>query len=169
VAYVRAAAADPWLEAAREGVVAALAASPGGADVAGQTPLAHAREFVVLAFADELIDEPELVQRYVEGMSDAAGVTLAIDASELDPAVAVERLAPVLHGARAADHEDVDMLALVGSLDAVGRARLAVGADAVYSRSATRGPARPRFGPDTLDALRRLCLDSASCGTLAAK
>jgi hypothetical protein len=137
--------------------------------VAGQSPLAQSRPFVVLAFADELIEDPELARAYAEAMRGARHVTLAVDASELDPAEAVEHLAPVLHSARVADDEDVDVLALVGPLDAVGRARLTAGASAVYSVSEARGPARPRFGPGDLDGLRKLCFADSSCGTLAAQ
>ena len=122
-----------------------------------QTPLAQARQFVVLAFADELIDDPALAGQFAEHMAGAEHVTLAIDASDDDPALAVERLAPVLAGAQLTGNDSIDVLALVGPLDAVGRERLVAGTHAVYSRSAERGPAGPHFGPAELDALRRLC------------
>ncbi len=156
IGFVRAAAADPWLEQARDGVMAALAASPGGACVPGQTPLAQARPFVVLAFADELIDDPALAGDYAQRMAGADHVTLAIDASDGDPVLAVERLAPVLVEAELVGNDAIDVLALVGPLDAVGRARLVAGTHAVYSRSAERGPAGPHFGPGELGELRRL-------------
>jgi glycosyltransferase involved in cell wall biosynthesis len=77
----------------------------------------------VLAFADELLERPELLERHVAGADD---VTLAIDATPGSLA-ALGELVERTPGA-----EDCDLLALP-ALDAVGRARLAAGARSVLS------------------------------------
>ena len=77
----------------------------------------------VLAFADELVERPELLERFVARGEDA---TLAIDATrgDLD---ALGELVERIPGAQACD-----LLALP-ALDVVARARLAAGAQAVLS------------------------------------
>jgi glycosyltransferase involved in cell wall biosynthesis len=127
----RALARDPGDEATRQALVAALAASPGGTERAGQQPLRGAGERVVLAYAGELLEHPALLERYVAEMTGAAGVTLAIDASEMDPATAEVALATLVDSVRGAGA--LDLLAVIGPLDATGRARLAAGVHRVLS------------------------------------
>ena len=94
-------------------------------------------------------------------------VTLAIDAGDLDADEAVERLGALVEGAGAADVDEVDLLAVMGPLDEVGRARLDTGVHAVYSeRPADAGPA-PCFGAASLAELRALAaadVERAPCG-----
>jgi hypothetical protein len=49
--------------------------------------------------------------------------------------------------------DDVDVPAVLGPLDSVGRARLAAGVHAVYSERPGDEPAVPRVGPAALDRL----------------
>jgi glycosyltransferase involved in cell wall biosynthesis len=80
-------------------------------------------ERFVLAFADELVERPELLERFV---SLGAGATLAIDATRGD----LEALGELVE--RVPGAQDCDLLALP-ALDVVARARLAAGAQAVLS------------------------------------
>lgn len=157
--FLHAAALDPWFEAARDGMHVALATVPGGIDVPGQAPLAGARRFVVLALADELLGRPRLLDAYAEAMA-GLDATLAIDATALDPEAASVALASLVDDAGLAGRDDVDLLALVGSLDRLGRARLAAGARAIYTERPAEGGI-PAFGPDELPALRALAMDLA--------
>jgi hypothetical protein len=151
---VRAFAADPEDDAARAGLAAALVAGPDGDDLPGRHPLDGAASFVVLADAAELLDEPALLGAYTAAMAGAAGVTLAIDATTLDPDEAAERLGALVAGAGVAD--DVDLLAVTGALDLIGRARLRAGARAALGDRPDAPPATPRFGAATTAALREL-------------
>jgi len=152
--FVRAAAADPWNERARDGLGAALAAAPGGETLPGQRPLAGAAPFVVLAAAGELLDQPSLLRAYAGGMRDAPGVTLAVDATAMDAAEARSALGAL--AAEAGVDDAVDVLAVAGPLDERGRARLAAGVDAVLTERPDGALARPRFGAGDIAALRRL-------------
>lgn len=77
----------------------------------------------VLAFADELVERPELLERFVAG---GEAATLAIDATRGD----LEALGALVE--RIPGAEDCDLLALP-ALDIVARARLAAGAQSVLS------------------------------------
>jgi glycosyltransferase involved in cell wall biosynthesis len=80
-------------------------------------------ERFVLAFADELVERPELLQRFVAG---GDRTTLAIDATRGD----LDALGELVE--RTPGAQDCDLLALP-ALDVVARARLASGAAAVLS------------------------------------
>jgi glycosyltransferase involved in cell wall biosynthesis len=152
--FVRAAAADPWNERARDGLGAALAAAPGGEALPGQRPLAGAAPFVVLAAAGELLAQPELLRAYAGGMRGAAGVTLAVDATAMDVAEAGSALGAL--AAEAGIDDAIDVLAVAGPLDERGRARLAAGVQAMLTEQSGGALARPRFGAGDIAALRRL-------------
>ena len=155
VVLARAAAIDPWHELARDGLLAALAAAlPSDDSSPAQDPLRGARPFVVLAYAEELLEAPALLTTYVDGMRDAANVTLAIDASAMEPAAAAERLGELADTAGLGD--DIDVLALVGALDEVGRARLAAGVRAIYTELPAGDLPAPRFAAGALGDLRSL-------------
>jgi Glycosyl transferase family 2 len=173
VALVRAAACDPGCEQAREGVLAAAAAADPS--LPGQRPLNGAGEFVVRADAGELLADPSLLAVYARGMAGVSDVTLAIDASELPPESAAQAIGRLAAATGLADDDSLDLLAVLGPLDAVGRARLAAGTTATYG--AGRGPvaagaqpalagtppapaAPPAFTPATLDGLRALATGS---------
>ena len=103
----------------------------------------------MLAFADELLADPGLLDAWSRRMRGVPGVTLAVEAADMAPEVAAEALE-----ALAGDiPDDVDVLAVLGPLDDVGRARLAAGVHAVYSERAGDAPAVPRFGAAGLDGL----------------
>jgi hypothetical protein len=150
--FVRAAAIDPWNVRARDGLTAALAAAPGGEGLPGQRPLAGAAPFVVLATADELLDNPALLRAYADGMRDTAGVTVAIDASAMDAEHAGDALGALADDAGV--DETIDVLAVAGPLDERGRARLDAGVHALLSERATPPLARPTFGTCDIAALR---------------
>jgi glycosyltransferase involved in cell wall biosynthesis len=152
--FVLAAANDPWLRSAADSIQVALAATAEGADLPGQRPLRGAREFVVAARAEELLEAPELLSAYASAMAGLHGVTLAIDASEMEPEQAATRVSELVQSAGVAD-DSLDILALVGALDPVGRARLAAGTHAVYGGEQSDG-AQPAFTPATIAGLREL-------------
>jgi hypothetical protein len=152
--FVHAAAADPWNEFARDGLAAALPAAPGGEELPGQRPLDGAAPFVVLAAADELLERPALLRAYGEGMGDARGVTLAVDATAMDAAAAGAALEALVDEVGLDD--SIDLLAVAGPLDELGRARLSAGVHAVLTDRAAAAIARPRFGTGEIGALRRL-------------
>lgn len=153
VLFVRAAATDPWLRSAADSIPVALAATPDGAGLPGQTPLDGARPFVVTARAEELIETPELLAAYADGMAGVDGVTLAIDASEMEPTEASAAVAELVEAANV-DSDSLDIVALVGSLDPVGRARLAAGTHAVYGADG--------FTLETIATLRELALSAGA-------
>jgi glycosyltransferase involved in cell wall biosynthesis len=133
IAFVHAAAADPWHAPAREGLAAALLAMPGGDELPGTHPLDGAREFVVLARAAELLADPGLLEAYAGEMRDIDGVTLVIDADGMEAAVAGAALGRLAERAGIAGDESLDVLLVPGALNAIARARLAAGAAAVYT------------------------------------
>jgi glycosyltransferase involved in cell wall biosynthesis len=156
--FVLAAANDPWLRSAADSIQVALAATADGASLPGQTPLSGAGEFVVTARAQELLDAPELLSAYASGMSGLSGVTLAIDASQMEPNAAAAAVSELVEAADV-DDDAVDILALVGALDPIGRARLAAGTHAVYGGEQAEGPRPPAFTPATIPALRVLAAE----------
>jgi hypothetical protein len=126
-ALLRAAAADPTSHTARDGLADALAAALP-ADAAA---LDGAGPRVVLAFADELVAAPHLLDAWARGMRGVPGVTLAVTTSP----EATDALAQAAAGLP----DDVDVLAVVGPVD-----RDAV--SAVYSERGRDDPPAPRFG-----------------------
>jgi hypothetical protein len=151
--FVRAAACDPWSEPAREGVMVAAAAADDS--FPGQRPLAEAAPFVVCADAAELLAQPALLSAYADAMAGLPGVTLAVDASDLAPDAAAAALGALVSDAGLGD-DSVDVLAVLGPLDEVGRARFAAGTHARYG-------AGEGFTPATLDRLRVLAQKQNSC------
>jgi len=100
IGYLHAAASDPWLEEAREGLLVALATLPEGAELPGQRPLEGARGFVVLARADEMLAAPSLLADFGAAMDGLDEVTLALDASDLPPEPTAARLSDAVLGHR---------------------------------------------------------------------
>jgi glycosyl transferase family 2 len=154
VALLRAAACDPACDAAREGVPAAAAAANPA--LPGQRPLEGARPFVVRAAARELLADPSLLVAYADALAGVPDVTLAIDASALPPEAAAEAIGGLAAETGLADADSIDLLAVLGPLDGVGRARLAAGTHATYGAAATPTGAPRAFTPATLGGLRRL-------------
>jgi Glycosyl transferase family 2 len=174
--FLRAAGCDPWHAEAREGVVVAAAAADPR--LPGQSPLDGAAPFVVRADARELLDDPSLLVAYADALAGVPGVTLAIDAADVPADTAAEALGALAADTGLADDDSVDLLAVLGPLDAVGRARLDCGTHATYGAeplaadrvtAPSRGVAssygleRPAFTPATLAGLRAL-VSAASVG-----
>jgi hypothetical protein len=153
---VRAAALDPWCAPARELLAETLAARPRRA--AGD-PLAGARRFVTLAFADELLEHPELLAAYARRFDGGADATLAIDASTLLPAAAGQALGALVAELGLDGDGTAHLIAVLGPIDASVRAQLPERADALLTRAAAEGAEGagvPAFDAGTIDALHAL-------------
>ncbi|HEY4277555.1 MAG TPA: glycosyltransferase family A protein [Conexibacter sp.] len=147
----RAAATDPWCQPARELLRTALAARPRRAP---SDPLAEARRFVTLGFADELLREPELLAAYAAHFDGGADATLAIDASALTPAAAEEALGGLVRKLGLDGGGAAHLITVLGPIDAAVREGLPAGADALLSRSRRPAPAAPAYDDETVAALR---------------
>jgi len=152
---VRAAALDPWCAPARELLAETLAARPRRA--AGD-PLAGARRFVTLAFAEELLQDRQLLTAYGSRFDGGADATLAIDASTLLPAAAGRALAALVSDLGLDTDGTAHLIAVLGPIDASVRAQLPARADALLTRRSARSdaPAVPAFDADSIDALHAL-------------
>ena len=152
---VRAAALDPWCAPARALLAETLEARPRRA--AGD-PLAGARRFVTLAFAEELLQDRELLEAYGSRFDGGADATLAIDASTLLPAAAGRALAALVSDLGLDADGTAHLIAVLGPIDASVRAQLPERADALLTRRRTTGYASavPAFDADSVDALHAL-------------
>ncbi|HEX7290688.1 MAG TPA: hypothetical protein VF250_06110 [Conexibacter sp.] len=152
---VRAAALDPWCGPARALLAEALESRPRRA--AGD-PLAGARRFVTLAFAEELLQHRELLEAYGSRFDGSADATLAIDASTLLPAAAGRALAALVSDLGLDADGTAHLIAVLGPIDASVRAQLPQRADALLTaRRAPRETASvPAFDADAIDALHAL-------------
>jgi glycosyltransferase involved in cell wall biosynthesis len=152
---VRAAALDPWCAPARELLVETLAARPRRA--AGD-PLAGARRFVTLAFAEELLQHRDLLAAYGERFDGNADATLAIDASTLLPAAAGQALGALVNDLGLDVDGTAHLIAVLGPIDASVRAGLPDRADALLTRreSATATAAVPAFDASSIEQLHAL-------------
>lgn len=152
---VRAAALDPWCAPARALLAETLAARPRRA--AGD-PLAGARRFVTLAYAEELLQDRTLLEAYGARFDGGADATLAIDASTLLPAAAGRALGALVADLGLDADGTAHLIAVLGPIDASVRAQLPERADALLTRrSAPPGAtAVPAFDADTIDALHAL-------------
>ena len=152
---VRAAALDPWCAPARALLAETLAARPRR--TAGD-PLAGARRFVTLAFAEELLQDRELLEAYGSRFDGGADATLAIDASTLLPAAAGRALAALVSDLGLDADGTAHLIAVLGPIDACVRAQLPQRANALLTRrrAADDAPAVPAFDADSIDALHAL-------------
>jgi hypothetical protein len=83
--------------------------------LAGDEPAGPAlplRDFAVLAFADELVERPQLLAAYGQAFRAGDNATLAIYAPGWDDARAAELLSPVLAAAGIDGDDGADLLAL---------------------------------------------------------
>lgn len=151
----RAAALDPWYVPARELLAETLRARPRRA--AGD-PLADARRFVTLAFAEELLQHRELLAAYGERFDGSADATLAIDASTLLPAAAGRALGALVSDLGLDADGTAHLIAVLGPIDASVRAQLPQRADALLTlrESAVSDVPVPAFDADSIDALHEL-------------
>jgi hypothetical protein len=149
----QAAATDPWCQSARALLVEALAARPRRVSF---DALADARGFVTLAFADELIADPDLLGAYARHFDGSADATLAIDASGLTPTAAEQALGELVEELGIGRDDGPHVIAVLGPIDAAVRERLPSSVDALLTRSARPAPAAPAFGDEAIASLRGL-------------
>jgi glycosyltransferase involved in cell wall biosynthesis len=147
----RAAATDPWCQPARTLLSEAFAARPRRA---ASDPLAGARRFVTLAFADELLRDPRLLAAYADHFDGHADATLAIDASGLMPAAAEQALGRLVAALGLDADDTAHLLAVLGPIDAAVRERLPAAVDALLTRAPRPEPAAPAYDADAAGALR---------------
>ncbi|HYV15803.1 MAG TPA: glycosyltransferase family A protein [Conexibacter sp.] len=155
----RAAALDPWCEPARALLAEALAARPRRLPA---DPLTGARRFVTLAFADELLAHPELLDAYGRAFDDAADATLAIDASTLTPAAAERVLGGLVQQLGLDDDGTAHLLAVLGPIDAAVRERLPQRVDALLTHAPRAAPAAQAFDASTIAALHTLATHASA-------
>jgi hypothetical protein len=148
LARVRALAADPWDGAAHADLLIAAARMEPSA-IRARPP--ETRTVGVLAFADELLAAPELLEAYAAAVSDADDVTLVIQAADLE--AATTSLGALAERAGLASADAADLL-LVSAADEA--ALLAAPIRFVYSR---------RRPPAAFGSLARL--DEHGLGALA--
>lgn len=151
----RAAALDPWLMPARELLAETLRARPRRA--AGD-PLAGARRFVTLAFAEELLQHRDLLAAYGERFDGSTDATLAIDASTLLPAAAGRALGALVSDLGLDADGTAHLIAVLGPIDANVRAQLPQRADALLTlrESVAAEAAVPVFDAGSIDELHAL-------------
>jgi SAM-dependent methyltransferase len=136
-----------WLMPLGYAVTAARAGVGSGRGACG---LGGARSAIVLAFADEVAEQPELLGAYAEAVADDADVTLALlTQADVDPA---ETVGPALSASGLADRS-ADVVALPGGAEPLVLERLAPLSHAFLSR---------RDPPATLSALPSLRQRSAA-------
>jgi hypothetical protein len=145
-------AQDPFDGEARAALAAAHA---GGAPVGPALPL---RDFAVLAFADELVERPELLAAYGQAFGAGDNATLAIYAPGWDDARAAELLSPVLAAAGIDGDDCADLLALPVPHDPESERSLAERVQAVLSERRPDGAfdGAPTFSTDSVPELREL-------------
>lgn len=152
---VRAAALDPWCAPARALLAETLAARPRRAT---GDPLAGARRFVTLAYAEELLQHRDLLAAYGARFDGGADATLAIDASTLLPAAAGKALGALVSDLGLDADGTAHLIAVLGPIDASVRAQLPQRADALLTRrsSVADEAAVPAFDAGSIDALHAL-------------
>ncbi len=150
----RAAATDPWCAPARELLAETLTGRPRRMPA---DPLAGARRFVTLAYADELVADPELLAAYGATFDSDADATLAIDASRLTPAAAAEALARLVSELGMDGSGTAHLIAVLGPIDVAMRERLPANVDALLTR-VPRAIATPAFDAGSIRALRELAM-----------
>jgi hypothetical protein len=121
---VRAAAADPFSDAAR-GVLNAVRAAV--TDGVGPYPLRGARPLVVGLDADDVVRDPGILAACAAALGDLDDVTLAVDASTFDAGEAAARIAALAEELGLADDPRLDLALVTGPLDELGAARLVQG------------------------------------------
>lgn len=132
-------------------------------------PLVGARDFVVLVDAEELLDGGKMLESYVEAMNGSELVTLAIDATRLEPEQASRDLQELAERCGLDDRPEIDLIAVVGERDADQLHRLRSAAHALYRRDAEPVPDdRPAFTESSLPRLRQFAQTALLLGWDAA-
>ena len=123
-------------------------------------PLEGARGVVVLADAEDLLADDETLAAYARAVTGLDGVSLAIDATRLPSDAAQSDLRALVERCGLADRDDLDLIAIVGELEAsqlhglreraVARYQIEAGAE-----SKDKGTI-PTFTPETISSLRKM-------------
>jgi SAM-dependent methyltransferase len=115
-----------------------------------------ARSFTTLAYAQELLFDPQLLRAYGERFTGADDATLAIYAPRVDHAELEQRLLQVAAAVGLTGEDSADLLALPFTGNHPDEASLAGGVDAVLSLNPPRGAFRlvPHYHHATIDELR---------------
>ncbi|MFL5832272.1 MAG: glycosyltransferase [Solirubrobacteraceae bacterium] len=103
-------------------------------------PISGARGTAVIAFADELLADPDLLQEWSEHVSASDDVTLVIYAPDWTAEDAAQRLAPAVARAGLDGEDAADLLAIAVPKSDTAEARLAAGADGLLSRRPAPAP-----------------------------
>lgn len=117
-------------------------------------PLHGAREFVVLADAEELLACEDLLRTYADEMSGSPLATLAIDASRLPQDTAERQIRDLVIRCGLDQREDVDLLAVVGQRDLAQRRRMLRGVRALYGRHGEDASPVAVYTPASITDLR---------------
>ncbi len=151
---VRAAAADPFSEAARGVLNAVRGALPDGG---GPYPLRGARPLVACLDADDVVREPAVLATCAAALGDLDDVTIAVDASTFDAEEAAARISALAEELGLADDPRLDLALVTGPLDELGAARLLYG---LTVRVCTRrhDDVTPWFTPADVAGARALLL-----------
>lgn len=139
---------------------------PGGAPVLPasapepELELGHLRSFVALAFADELVANPELLAAYAEHFGPDDEITLVIYAPDGDPVVVEQELGHAIATAGIEDARCPDLLAIATPASSETELQLGRCAHAVFSNRPGKTPftSSPWFGSSDLDHLRSAAL-----------
>jgi Glycosyltransferase like family 2 len=123
-AAIRAAAADPFSDAARGVLNAVRAALPDGV---GPYPLRGARRLVACLDADDVVRDPGILAACAAALGDLDDVTIAVDASTFDAEEAAARISALAEELGFADDPRLDLALVTGPLDELGAARLLYG------------------------------------------
>ena len=121
---VRAAATDPFSDAARGALIAIRAALPDGV---GPYPLRGARPLVACLDADDVVRDPGILAACAAALGDLDDVTIAVDASMFDAEEAAARISALAEELGLADDARLDLALVTGPLDELGAARLLYG------------------------------------------
>lgn len=157
VLLCRATAWNPLVVGARAGLEAAV--QEIAASEAEPHPLADANGFVVLARAEDLLADEDMLTGYAEAATGLADLTLAVDAGELPTGEAGQMLHDLMARAGLGERDDLDILAVVGERSAVQRFRMRSRADAILTREEGVGvtaAGQPLLGRESVRKLAEL-------------
>jgi hypothetical protein len=128
------------------------------ASAARVTGIEGARGFSTLAFADELVSDPDLLAAYAASFGQDDDATLVIYAPDSEPEAVAEELTAAMTAAGLGDSDSPDLLAIVLPSDPAREIGLAHGVDALLSGGEPREPfaSATRFDQAGVPHLRRL-------------
>ena len=151
---LRALGFDPFRVGGRQALDAA--AERANAAAARPHPLQGARGIVVAVDAEELLADDEMLLAWSTELADSELITLAIDATRLNPEQTGAQLQSLVARCGLGDRDDIDLLAVIGACDAAQRHRFQTGTHARYvaADGETGYEGVPAFGPARLPELR---------------